>query len=199
MSKITKNKFLRDPQNIIAVGVTIISLCALIVSAIQTSVLIEERELIREYSRASVWPHLEFGLGKGHNKNDGSIDRFSFNLTNNGVGPAIVTDVKVTCNDSIAQNWWDLFKIVEIHDSIDTHINNRRFNGQVIKLGETVEVLNLDDNIPLANAFYRQLQAKGFSIEIYYESIYGEKWKNFNGTVIKLDNFEGLPKEEQFN
>jgi len=187
MTKISKTKFFRDPQNIIAIGITVISLCALMVSLIQTSLLNEERELLREYSRASVWPNLEITLGKSHDKNDGSINQFGISITNSGVGPAIITDVKVSCNDSIAKNWWHLFEIMEVPDSIEKYISNKGFNGRVIKIGETLETL------------FERMQEKKFSIEIYYESIYGEKWKNFNGTISKLENFEGLPDEEQFH
>lgn len=196
MNKLSKFKFFNDPQNLIAVGVTVISLCALIVSLIQTSVLQEERELIREQARASVWPHITFSAEEGHDLNDKSINHLVFTLTNNGVGPAIITDVKVSYNDTIAHNWWQLFDIQEIPDSIDRYITNRSFNGMVIPLGKTIEVLNLDINLPLANAFYKRLE--GFSLEIYYESIYGEKWK-FDGMTTKLENFSGLPEEEQFN
>lgn len=196
MTKLSKTKFFRDPQNIIAVGVTVISLCALIVSSIQTKVLIEEQELMREFSRASVWPHLEIGSEKSQNKKDGSIIQLSLNLTNSGVGPAIITDVKVSYNDTIAKNWWNLFDIMKIPDSIEKYIGNRRFNRQVIKIGETVKILNFNDNLPLANEFYERL--KGLSIEIYYESIYGEKWKTHQGKTTKLEDFKGLPKEEQF-
>jgi hypothetical protein len=65
----------------------------------------------------------------------------------------------------------------------------------VIQAGKTVEVLNLDINLPLANAFYQRL--KGFYFEIYYESIYGEKWM-FNGKTNDIEDFDGLPDEEQF-
>ena len=191
-----KNRFFQDPQNIIALGVTFISLCALIVSSIQTKVLIEERELMREYSRASVWPHLEIGRLKSQNPEDGSLTQFSLNLTNSGVGPAIITDAKVSYNDTIAHNWWHLFKIMGVPDSIDQYIADARFNGRVIKIGETIGILNLDNNVPLANEFFKR--GKGLSIEIYYESIYGEKWKYKNGRITKLENFEGLAKEEQF-
>jgi len=151
---------------------------------------------MREYSRASVWPHLEVHQSKSHNKEDGSITQLSLSLTNSGVGPAIITDAKVSYNDSIAHNWWHLFKLMEVPDSIETFIGNTRFNSQVIKIGETIKILNLDNNLPLANEFFRR--SKGLSIEIYYKSIYGEQWEFKNGKVIKLDNFEGLPKEEQF-
>ncbi len=196
MTKVSKSKFYQDPQNIIAVGITIISLCALIVSLIQTSLMSEERELTREYSRASVWPHLDISANKSYNKNDRSLNQFAFTLSNSGVGPAIITDVKVSYNDSIAKNWWHLFDIMEIPDSIERGINNSNFNNRVIKIGETFQIINLDDNLPLANAFFER--GKGFSIEIYYESIYKEKWKYHNGTTTKLDDFEGLTKEEQF-
>lgn len=58
-------------------------------------------------------------------------------------------------------------------------------------------ILDLSDNRPLANAFYTR--TNDLSIEIYYESIYKEKWKYDGESTIKLENFEGLPKEEQFN
>lgn len=197
MNKLSKFNFFGEPQNIIAVGVTIISLCALLVSLKQTSILKEQQELMRKHSKASVWPNLEVAIGKGHNKEDRSICQFEISLNNSGIGPAIITDVKISYNDTTSKNWWHLFEIQEIPDSIEKYISNRGFNGKVLQAGENIEILNLDDNLPLANAFYERL--KGVSIEIYYESIYEEKWKNCDGVITKLDNFEGLPDEEQFH
>jgi len=195
MSESPKPNF-RDPQHIIAIGVTIISLCALIVSVIQLQLMREEGEMMREHSRASVWPRLEYGVSKGQNKDDGSLNHFTLMLTNGGVGPAIITDVKVTYDCKTVYHWWDLFALQEIPDSIDTYITNRNFNKQVIKIEETIEVLNLDNNLPLANAFYNRLE--DLSIDIYYKSIYGETWKYDGETTIKLENFKGLKEEEQF-
>ncbi len=195
MSKLIKTKFFRDPQNIIAVGVTAISLCALIVSLIQTNVLKEEHELMRVHARASVWPHVVLGSTLEHNLKDNSISYLSFTLTNKGVGPAIITDVKISYNNKIVHNWWELFSIQGIPDSIDNRIDNGNFNDIVLQNGETIEILNMNANLTLANEFYERLE--GFSLEIYYESIYGEKWK-FDGTTTKLENFNGLPEEEQF-
>ena len=115
---------LSDPQNIIALGVTIISLCAFIVSVYQTQIMQEERELMREYSRASVWPRLALSASKGHNSEDGRINHFELFIMNNGIGPAIITDVKVTYKDTVANDWWELFKLQGIPDSIETDITN---------------------------------------------------------------------------
>ncbi len=195
MSELSKFNFFSDPQNIIAVGVTVISLCALIVSINQTNILKEEKELMREHSRATVWPYLELSYSKAHDKDD-SINHLAISISNNGVGPAIITDVRVRYNDTVAQDWWELFKILNIPDSIDYSIANRSFNSSVIQPGKTIEILNMDANLPLANEFFKR--AAGVSLEIYYESIYGEKWKSMGDTTTPLENFNGLPEEEQF-
>ena len=192
-----KNTRFKNPQNIIAIGVTIISLCALLVSLMQTGIMKEERELMREYSRASVWPRVEWSSHKSHNPDDRSIEKFVIYLSNSGVGPAIITDVKVTYNGKIANNWWDIFQYQEIPDSIETTISNRSFNGRILKIGETLEILNLNHNPPLAEAFYNRIE--GLEVEIYYESIYKEKWKYDIENTTKLEQFEGLKIEEQFD
>lgn len=196
MNEPSKSNY-RDPQYVIAIGVTIISLCALIVSVMQTQLMRQESELLREYSRASVWPRLEFGLSKSHNPTDGSLTQFTLSLSNSGVGPAIITDVKVSYNDKTATDWWHLFRIQEIPDSIETYITNSSLNKQIIKIGETITILDLSKNLPLAEEFMKRLE--NLSVEIYYESIYKEKWKYNIEETIKLENFEGLPEEDQFD
>ena len=186
----------RDPQIFIAIGVTIISLCALVVSLKQTQLMTEEGELIREYSRASVWPRLELGVSKGHDA-DGRLNMFRLNITNNGVGPAIITDVRVAYKDSIATDWWHFFELISVPDSIETSITNRKINKIIIPAGETLEILNLDDNLPLANQFY--MKAQGLKIDIYYESIYHEAWRYDGSETELLEDFEGLDEEVQFD
>lgn len=185
-----------NAQNIIAIGVTIISLCALIVSLMQTQIMKEERELMREYSRASVWPSVEWTSHKSHNPEDKTVEEFTFSLSNSGVGPAIITDAKISYNGKIANNWWELFEHQGIPKSIETTISKMSFNGKILKIGESIEILNLSENPALANAFYDRI--KGFEIEIYYESIYKEKWKYDGLNTIKLEAFEGLDPAEQF-
>lgn len=185
----------KDPQYVIAIGVTVISLCALMVSVMQTQLMREESELLREYSRTSVWPRLELGLSKGHNS-DESINHFVLSIANNGIGPAIITDVKVSYDGQTASTWWHLFELQEIPDSIETYISNHSLNKRIVKAGETVDILNLDNNLPLANVFFRHM--KKIDIDIYYESIYKEKWKYDTEQTIKLESFEGLQEEDQF-
>jgi len=79
----SKKSILKNPQKIIAIGVTIISLCALIVSVQQTRIMREEGELMREYSRTSVWPRIEMGTYKTHNPQDKSIEKHNYRCESN--------------------------------------------------------------------------------------------------------------------
>lgn len=104
--------------------------------------------------------------------------------------------MKATYKGKIVNNWWELFKYQEIPDSIETTITNANFNNRIIKIGEKIEILNLNDNPSLADAFFKRIE--GFEIELYYESIYKEKWKYSGENTVKLENFKGLSEEEQF-
>ena len=137
------------------------------------------------------------GFSKAQNLEDGSLNRLTFNLSNSGVGPAIVTDVRIKYKGKVATDWWHLFELQEIPDSIETYIGNQAINGQIVKIGEALVVLNLDHNLPLANAFFHKLD--GLEIGLYYESIYGEVWKYDGETTEKMENFTGVPDEEQFD
>lgn len=193
--QISKSLF-KDPQTFIAIGVTIISLCALIVSLMQTTIMREERELMREHSRASVWPSLSLTRSKSHN-DDNSLAQFALILSNDGVGPAIITDVKVTYKGKHAEDWWDLFDLMQIPETINTSIGTSSFNESVIKIGESLKILNLTDNLPLAEEFYKYWDE--VNMEIYYKSIYEEQWKYDLDTSIKIKGFNGLKDAEQFN
>ena len=200
MNKRSFGNFFQDPQNIIALGVTFVSICALVVSIMQTSIMQEERLLMREYARASVWPRLEMGHVKSHSRKDGSVTQFELYLTNSGIGPAIVTDVRVHYKEQPVKNWWELFESFDLADSIRTYCYNASFNQSIIKIDEERMVLSLTDNLPLAQVFYENYELIIF--EIYYESIYGEKWKlvmkGSENETFEINSEEGVPEAEQF-
>ncbi len=192
--------FFEDPQNIIAFGVTLVSVCALMVSIYQTRIMTEQRELMFEQAKAEVWPHISMGVSKGHNQ-DGSIAKFIIGMGNDGVGPAIIKGVRVTYKGQTAENWWDLFDQFEKPDSVETYISNSSINDRIVKIDEEFAALDLDNNLPLAQIFYRE--AKLIQIEVLYESIYGDSWlythsfgkKDVTQTV---DQDFQIPEEEQF-
>ncbi|MEL6676446.1 MAG: hypothetical protein AAFR61_29830 [Bacteroidota bacterium] len=201
MEPTAKKSFFQDPQHIIALGVTLISLCALVVSIFQTKIMQEERQLIREHAKASVWPHLSVGLSKSHSRVDGSLTKLELNLQNDGVGPAIITDVRVRHKGEAVPHWWALFELYDLPDTLSRGITNRTFSNSIIRGGENAMVLSLEHNLPLAQYFFENLEH--FSLEILYESIYGDKWllqsDPDSDATREVPSDTTFPEEEQFN
>jgi len=200
MENKTSQSFFKDPQNIIALAVSLISICALVVSIKQTQIMSVQRVLMYEQAKASVWPRLEIGIGKSHESEDYSITMFILNMTNGGVGPAIITDVRVTFDGKVAQYWGHLFKELGLPKDTDLFYGNRSINHSIIKIGEDFPFLSLTQNLPVAQGFYDNREK--VTIEIWYESIYGDKWKlTYNDDLSitdEVDSNYSLPEEEQF-
>ena len=106
MENNTPKSFFRNPQNIIALAVSLISICAIVVSIKQTQIMSEQRALMHKQAKASVWPRLNVGISKSHSLEDYSIDMFAVIIGNAGVGPAIITDARVTFDGRQAENIW---------------------------------------------------------------------------------------------
>ncbi len=156
----------------------------------------EERELLREQSRAEVWPRVEMGTMRSFNFDSGILEEYFIGVTNSGVGPAIVNGVRVTYGSKVVRNWDEVFKAQNIPDSIPRTLDQFRLNGKILKVGEMIKVLNLSDNIPLAYEFMNKRDS--LNIEVYYQSIYKDQWKLEDGKVIQVPDFKGLPEDEQF-
>ena len=199
MEKKSFKDLIKEPQNIIAIGVTIISMCALVVSIMQTRIMSEQRSLMYEQAKASVWPRLDMGHSKSH-REDYKLFEFSLGISNAGVGPAIITDVRVSYKEKTIKNWWDLFKAFELPKDMNTMIGNSNINNSIIKIGEDTIFLNLTENLPLAEFFLKN--NKDIKIEVWYNSIYGDKWKLTykmrNSKTEEVDPNFSLPPEEQF-
>lgn len=175
MENLEKKNHLKDPEYIIAFGVVIISICALVVSIRQTTIMGEQRALMHEQAKAAVWPRLEMGISKTHSRETRAIEDYKISVSNAGVGPAIIKYVRVSYDGKVSDNWWHLFKNFNLPDSVPLFISNSRISQNILRAGEANQILKLGDNLPLAQAFYEHSDKIKF--EIYYESIYGDMWK----------------------
>lgn len=200
MEKKSFKEVIQEPQNIIALGVTIISVCALMVSIMQTRIMSEQRELMYEQAKASVWPRLQIDRYKSHNTDNNQIIDYKLTLSNGGVGPAIITDVRVSFENKPQKNWGYFFKYFNLPDTVKTYTTTGDINNTIVKIGADIVFFDLQKNLPLAHFFYKN-ESK-MKIEIWYKSIYGDKWKlTYQNEIEKteeVDNNFTLPKEEQF-
>ncbi|MEM7571383.1 MAG: hypothetical protein AAF433_00730 [Bacteroidota bacterium] len=199
----SKKRWYFDPQVITAIALTIISVCALLVSLQQTKILAEQQRVTTEAAKAQLWPHLEVDISTGFD--DEGIIILRLSVTNSGTGPAIVDRVRLSFRDSVYSDWWDFLRDIPMEDEVSYGITNAGISGRVIQAGESYNALVLDDNIPLMRGLYRYLVRSGEhpKIDVCYHSVFDDHW------LLKVDLLGErstekvdacmIPPEEQFN
>ncbi|WP_462248624.1 hypothetical protein [Ekhidna sp.] len=138
------------------------------------------------------------GVGKSHSVEDQSINNYQIRVTNAGVGPAIIKDVRLLYKDEQITTWWNLFDAFEMNDSIPTYVTNSRISKNIIRQGENLRILSLKENLQLAQVFYEN--SDQIRIDIIYESIYGDQWKYTTSLTGKGESTEEvIPTIEEFD
>jgi hypothetical protein len=97
----------------------------------------------------------------------------------------------------------EIFNKLILDPSTTLMISNSSINNIVHQPGSNSLILGLSQNLPLAEAFYKE--SEKISLEIYYQSIYADIWiltipKLGSGEKPTLAKIEEMPlsKAEQF-
>ncbi|MEM1126573.1 MAG: hypothetical protein AAGI71_07980 [Bacteroidota bacterium] len=135
----------------------IIALSALFLGLITASISIYSASIDRAYARASVWPRLELSRSV-------MAESFSYNVANNGTGPAIIKHTLVKLNDEYINNWWDIASFSRVTQSY--------IGGGTIPAGEVIKPLVYRGD---STAHILELD-RSIEIQICYCSIYDECW-----------------------
>jgi hypothetical protein len=153
----THRAFWRDPQWVITIVAVLASVGALALGAYTAM-------LQRRHDSASVWPHLELGITF-------TPMTAGMQVTNSGIGPAIVQSVRVLVDARPTQSWPEVFKA--LLDSPARKYSSSSVGDRVIRAGETVDWFKLP-----AEAMPQDIQARlaRVVIEICYASVYDEHW-----------------------
>jgi hypothetical protein len=135
----------------------IVALSALLIGLVTAFTSIYSAFIDREYARASVWPRLEIYRSF-------SGDAFSYGVSNNGTGPALIKYATIRNELKPIKRWGDINVFKNIRQS---HIGNRTLPAQqsitpLSYKGEGIKSLLEAD--------------KQVSIELCYCSIYQECW-----------------------
>jgi uncharacterized protein YbdZ (MbtH family) len=152
-----RGAFLREPQWIITIAAVLASVGALVIGSY-------EAVLQREHDRASMWPHLELVITF-------TPKTAGMQVSNSGVGPAIVQSVLVSVDGRPRISWPEVFKA--LLGAPAREYNNSSVGDRVIRAGETVDWFELPSNSLPPDIQTRIARA---AIEICYASVYGEHW-----------------------
>jgi len=110
-------KWYKSPEMIVA-------LSALLIGLVTAFTSIYSAYVDREYARASVWPMLE--IFRSFNGNS-----FSYGVSNNGTGPALIKYEKVKDGSKYIKTWKEIKPFQNIRQS---HIGNRTLSPQTALL-----------------------------------------------------------------
>lgn len=147
---------------LLAVAATLLSLGALLVSVVQT-------RIAREQQHAAVWPFLRLGSG--------IVDaRFTFQLENKGVGPALIRRVEVHHRGRPYPS-----HVALLNGQLLPAFGGSRFHvalqpGDVLKAGEELKLFEIDGDRPSAQRLDDLVDDEQFTMRITYADVYGNCW-----------------------
>ncbi len=175
-------------EKLLSLSALLVSLCTLIVFAYQTN-------LVRKQQYATVYPHLIVG-----NVGSGKLD-YRYILQNKGVGPAVLKHIHIqTGGGQLYADFEDyVYNSVTKEDSI-YYYSATLYPGRLLQPDEIIPVIELSDNEELKSSgrplntykssakLYEVLNTDSLTVEITYESIYGESWTVTNYTYAPIKN-----------
>lgn len=167
-------------ERIITAAAIFISILALFVSIRQTSIMSEQKD-------ASVWPYVQVGMS--FNSSEATL---TLDVSNDGLGPARITDLNYSYKDSTFHSIQGLaFHILKENGIKKTNLTyyNLEDGRQVLIPGKSQEILMIKDSSlyksggtnPVLQSFYNEM-----TIQLTYCSIYDHCWINVDGDIQKL-------------
>ena len=167
-----------DQSLLATVALSIISLCALIVSIYQTRVLsmqqevmAEQQRIMTESAKAQLWPNVGVIRYRAYDSEGRYLDSLEFMIGNNGTGPAIIKKATVEYNGEYAKSWGELFRLTKYPDTLSTIVYNGSISGRVLPANSSSRVLGLSENQLLMEHIGRIIDNEGFTITICYRSV----------------------------
>jgi hypothetical protein len=171
----------------------IVSLTAIVVGVGSLFIIVYQTHLIRQSQHASALPYLMIAI----NANDAGVH---LTLSNSGVGPALIEDIRILSRGTEFQGDPHDFYI-SLRPGADSAISiNKIMPGRLIPAGASLgmfgldperakgehggkfvaELLHLFEVAEVARTWYASVGAAGTEkavIQITYASVYGDRWR----------------------
>ena len=173
MQEIEDKKDIRQKRRL-DTGV-IIGLIAILINLITVSVYIYQARIMREQLHASSWPYLEWLMV--FNEETG----LKLELTNNGVGPALIKDVSMKLNGKKIKS--DSLFIELLGTNSFPHLTSR-IDNRVLSSQNSIRLFQVV-NSEWAQKIYLKLNSSNFEFYVCYESIYGDRWTTTGTNVTE--------------
>jgi hypothetical protein len=148
------------------------SFLALSLSAFQARLMNEQTRLMQSQSRASVWPYVAIGYAIN---NEGANRGYTWQIGNDGVGPARIESVSVTLDGKPVHHWREVFHALFGDAAVPATFS--QIYGRVLPPSTnretTIDALHLTD-MQQAKAFFAAQDR--IDMTICYCSVYDDCW-----------------------
>ncbi|MCU0450245.1 MAG: hypothetical protein MUC97_10475 [Bernardetiaceae bacterium] len=160
------------PELLFSIASLLVSMCAFGAAAMQTY-------LMQRQQHATVWPYLELGISITGNEG------FSVQLTNKGVGPAIIKEVDLSYQGRRYDRLEKIARLIVKDSAFDYRIfSTSPPDNKVFAQGESRVIFNVRQPAYAA----RLIQATDqVHIRIRYASVFGQEWMLEDGQTRKVE------------
>lgn len=158
---------------------TAISLASAAVATAALFISIWNAWATRRHNRLSVQPHL--ALSK---KTSPHAPQLTIDIKNNGLGPAIITGIRVFVDDidqplTRAAQWQDIVAKLRIFGGMIT--GYAMLSTEALRPGDTMLLVSINDPTKAYDVQTIQAETTRLRIVVEYSSMYGDKFKETLG------------------
>jgi hypothetical protein len=182
---------LSDPEMLLALSAVFISLCAMVLSAVQVIIMRDEQQILREEQHMSVWPRLQLEVSTKllspdvQSFEDSTKIKVKITVHNKGVGPALVGAARTFVDGKPATEF--VTALAEVLPAKSINAGFSRITERTMLPGDSLDVA-----VFYAFASNRRVwqSLNRLGLQICYCSVYKDCWQ-----VIKMQMGEGSGAE----
>ena len=152
-----------------------IGIMAIVINIITVSVYMYQARIMQTQQHASAWPYLEWL--PSYNE-----ETYYIEITNNGIGPAIVKNVAIELDGKSFPTIDSLF-VQLVGTSHFPHLTST-IRNRVLPAGKSIRLFQINGD-KWAGIVFIEMRKHEFKMSICYESIYGEAWTSEGVEVME--------------
>jgi hypothetical protein len=152
-----------------------IGIMAIVINIITVSVYMYQAHIMQTQQHASAWPYIEWLPSFNE-------ETYYIEITNNGIGPAIIKHVAIELDGKSFPTIDSLF-VELVGTSYFPHYISTVQN-RVMPPGKSIRIFQIN-NEKWAGTVYSEIRKHEFKMSICYESIYGDAWTSEGMEVVE--------------
>lgn len=153
----------------------VVAFAAIFVSTASLFVYLYQARIMQIQQHVSVWPYVEWLPSWGDHG-------LYLEVTNKGIGPALVKKVTIKLDGKEVRNLSELF--LHLTDSAFQDFGYSTVQGRVIAAGEQVRAFDIGDKAT-ADRIREELNKRSFEYEICYCSVFNDCWVSRGTQIIE--------------